>query len=164
MTERTRGASLLGLGAFVAVTAIAAGIGAVATQKSVRSPWYRFALKKPSFQPPNKAFAPVWTALYGLIAVSGYRVWKAEPSPARTRALALWGSQLALNAAWSAIFFGARKPGAALLDIGALDVAVAAYANEARKVDTTAAWLVAPYAAWTGFATALNGDIVRLNA
>ena len=149
--------------ALSAATAGAAVLGSLATRKSVRSAWYRF-LRKPSFQPPRKAFGPVWTALYALMAASAYRVWRAPSSPARTRALALWGTQLALNAGWSWIFFGARKPAASLVELTAMFGTIAAYANEARKVDPLAAWLIAPYLGWTGFAGLLNEEIVRLNA
>lgn len=124
--------------------------------------WYR-SLDKPVFQPPPWVFGPVWTVLYGTIAYAGYRVWKAPASPERTRALALWGTQLALNAAWTPLFFGARRPKAALADMAALDVAAAAFAAQAAKVDRSAAIAVAPYLAWISFASVLNGSIVAKN-
>jgi tryptophan-rich sensory protein len=148
---------------FGALTAGAAVLGGLATRKSVNSPWYRVFLRKPPYQPPRQAFGPVWSALYTTIAASGARVWRGAPGPARTRALALWGTQLALNAGWSAVFFGARRPRAALVEIGALLASIAGYAAAARKVDRPAAWLVAPYAAWTAFAAVLNAGIVRRN-
>jgi benzodiazapine receptor len=157
-TARSTGALL----AFGAITAVAAASGAVATQRSVRSPWYAL-LRKPKFQPPREAFGPVWTGLYALMAASAWRVWKAPASPERSRALALWGTQLALNAGWSWVFFGARRPKAALAELATLAAAIGAYANEARKVDGAAAWMVAPYLAWTGFAGALNEEIARKN-
>jgi benzodiazapine receptor len=154
--------ALLALLGFGAATAAVAGLGSIAVSASVRSPWYA-RLQKPPFQPPRQAFGPVWTALYGLMAASAWRIWRAPSSPARTRALALWGGQLALNGAWSWIFFGARRPKNALVELTAMLATIAAYANEARKVDRTAAWLIAPYLAWTGFAGALNEEIVRRN-
>ena len=153
----------LGLVGFLGVTAAAAAMGSVPSRKALRSRWYR-KLRKPSWQPPGQAFPIVWTGLYGLIALSGWRTWIAPRSPARTRALALWGSQLALNAAWPWIFFGAKNPRAGLAELGVLVPTVAAYAREARKVSPSAAWLVAPYLAWSTFATALNTAIVRENA
>lgn len=147
--------------AFAGLAAGAASTGGL-TASAVRSPWYT-ALRKPRWQPPRQAFGPVWTVLYGLVAASGYRVWRTR-SPARRRALALWGAQLALNAAWTPLFFGARRPRAALADVSLLVPAIAAYAWTARRVDRRAAWLVVPYLAWTGFALALNGAIVRRNA
>lgn len=158
---RTR--SVLSLLGFGALTAAAGFIGARATQRSVDSDWYRLALKKPPFQPPKQAFAPVWTGLYALIAGSGARVYNAPPSPERTRALALWGTQLALNAGWSAIFFGARKPKWALAEIGVLLATIGAYMHQAHKVDRAAAMMVAPYMGWTAFAALLNEEIVRRN-
>jgi tryptophan-rich sensory protein len=120
-------------------------------------------LRKPPFQPPSWLFAPVWTALYGLIATSGYRVWKAPRSKERTRALALWGSQLALNTAWSPLFFGLRKKKLALADLVVLLGTVAAYAETTRKVDKPAAAMMGPYLAWLAFAGVLNEEIVRRN-
>lgn len=147
---------------FAIATSTAAVLGMVATQRSVDTSWYD-ALAKPPFQPPRRVFGPTWTVLYVGIAMSGVRVWRARRSPARTRALVLWGTQLALNAAWSALFFGAKKPTYALVEIGALLGAIALYASYARKLDKIAAWLVVPYLAWTSFATVLNQEIVRRN-
>jgi benzodiazapine receptor len=120
--------------------------------------WYR-SLAKPSFQPPPWIFGPVWTALYGAIAYSGFRIWRSPKSAERTRALALWAGQLALNGAWTPIFFGAHRPKIALVDIIALDAAATAYAAAARKVDARAAAVMTPYLAWLAFATTLNGSI-----
>ncbi|HVV86393.1 MAG TPA: TspO/MBR family protein [Kofleriaceae bacterium] len=146
-----------------AITGAAALIGNLATRRSVDSRWYRDELKKPSFQPPRGAFGPVWTGLYAAMARSAARVWRAPPSPERTRALALWGTQLGLNAAWSVLFFGLRRPRWALVEVGVLLAAIAAYAAAAARVDRRAAALMAPYLAWTGFATVLNGTIVAQN-
>ena len=154
---------LAGLG-FAAVSFAAGALGTLAMRGkgSPDGKWYR-SLDKPSFQPPNWVFAPVWTALYGMIAYSGYRVWKAPKSPQRTRALSLWGAQMLMNSAWTPLFFGARMPRAALVDIATLDATAAAYAASAAQVDRTAASLVVPYLGWLGFATALNGSIVAKN-
>jgi tryptophan-rich sensory protein len=124
--------------------------------------WYR-GLEKPPFHPPDAVFAPVWTTLYAMIAISGYRVWTADASRDRTRALALWIAQLTLNAAWSPLFFGAKKPALALGDIVLMLAAVGAYTAAARKVDDAAVALMSPYLAWVAFATLLNGEIVRRN-
>lgn len=124
--------------------------------------WYD-DLEKPAFNPPDVVFGPVWTTLYVLIAISGYRVWFSGPGRERTRALALWGAQLALNAAWSPLFFGAKRPELALGDIVLMLVAIASYSAAAWKVDKPAAWLMSPYLAWVAFAAILNAEIVRLN-
>jgi len=124
--------------------------------------WYA-ELEKPTFNPPDAVFAPVWTMLYMLIAVSGYRIWSSPASAERTRALALWATQLTFNGAWSPLFFGAKKPALALGDIALMLAAIATYTAAARKVDKPAAWLMSPYLAWVAFATLLNAEIVRLN-
>jgi tryptophan-rich sensory protein len=158
-----KGRVALAAGGFLATVAAAAGAGA---RFSVREPetarWYE-ALDKPGFTPPDRVFPVVWTTLYGLMAASAWRVWRSA-SPLRGRALGLWGAQLALNAAWSPIFFGAKRPAAALGDLGALLFALGAYTATARRVDRAAAWLMAPYALWSGFAAVLNAEIVRRNA
>ncbi len=146
---------------FAALVAGAGALGRIAVPVS-RGAWYR-ALRKPPYQPPPAAFGPVWTVLYTLIAASGYRVWRSQ-SPARRRALALWGSQLALNAAWTPLFFGQRRPRAALADAALLVPAIGAYAWTARRVDRAAAWMVTPYLGWAAFALLLNAGIVRRNA
>lgn len=124
--------------------------------------WYH-GLDKPAGNPPDRVFGPVWSVLYGAIAYSGWRIWRAPASEDRTKALALWGAQLALNGAWTPLFFGARKPRAALVDLVALDAAAGKYAEAAAKVDRTAALAVVPYLAWLGYATYLNGGIVAKN-
>jgi len=148
---------------FGAATAAAGFAGTLATRQSVDSAWYR-RLDKPAWQPPKQAFAPVWTSLYGLIATSGARIFRARPSKERTRALWLWGAQMVLNGGWSAIFFGARKPRAALAEQVLLLAAIGGYMHQARHVDRQATWMFAPYLAWTMFATALNASIVARNA
>lgn len=124
--------------------------------------WYR-RLKKPRFTPPRATFPVVWTIHYALMAASAYRVWRMESGPARTRALAYWWMQLAANAAWSPLFFGARKPRAALADLALLLPLLAGYTRESGRLDRAAAIMVAPYLAWTAFAGVLNEEIVRLN-
>lgn len=150
---------------FTALTYGAAALGTL-TMRGRGAPdraWYRF-LRKPPAQPPAAVFGPVWTVLYATIAYAGYRLWKAPKSPERTRALTLWGTQLALNAAWTPLFFGARMPRAALADLVVLDVAAAATAVAAAKVDRTASLIVTPYLGWLGFATYLNAGVVLENA
>lgn len=145
--------------AFAGLTAAAAGFGA---RYSADSRWYR-KLEKPPFQPPPWVFGPAWTVLYGLIAVSGWRVWRRRERPEAKAALRWWGVQLGLNAAWSWLFFGKKRPGVALGDLLALQLASAQYARRAARVDAPAAWLWAPYLAWVTFAGALNEEVVRRN-
>src|SRR5689334_16160857 len=116
--------------------ATAAGCTAAAALLGAAAPpdrWFR-KLRKPSFQPPDAVFAPVWTVLYGMIAASGFRVLRAPRSPQRSRAVRAWGTQLALNAAWSPLFFRAHQPSVALLDLGFLIAATRRYIREARRV------------------------------
>jgi benzodiazapine receptor len=154
--------SILAGAAFgAAVAAVAIG-GSQFTPTGSTGDWYD-SLEKPSFTPPGYAFPIAWTTLYALMAISAYRVWQRGEGIDRTRALTLWGTQLALNAAWSPTFFGARQPGLALLDLAALVIAVALYTRSASKIDAPAAWMMAPYLAWLAFAGVLNAEIVRRN-
>jgi len=105
---------------------------------------------------------PVWTVLYAQMAYSAQRVDRSS-DPARRRALALWWVQLGLNAAWTPIFFGARRPGAAAVVIGALLPAAAATAAASAGIDRRAGLLYAPYLAWSAYAAALNVEIWRRN-
>ena len=157
----TKPRSLLWLALFGGATALTSGLGAWATGRG-RGAWYR-ALAKPAGQPPRQVFGPVWTTLYGLMSVSAYRVFRAPPSPRRTRAMALWWGQLALNGAWSPLFFGAHRARWALADLTALTGTVAVYTRTAAQVDPAAAWLMAPYLGWLGYAGWLNLGIVRRN-
>jgi benzodiazapine receptor len=149
------------LGLFTGLVALAAAVGARVTGSGT-SRWYR-QLNKPPFQPPPALFGPVWTGLYALMVWSAFRVWGRPSSPARSRALRAWTGQLALNGAWSPLFFGAHRPKAALADLALLGPAVAVYTRRAADVDRGAAWMMAPYLGWLGFATLLNEEIVRRN-
>ena len=117
-------------------------------------------LRKPSFNPPNWVFAPVWTVLYVLIAVAGWRVFSREPHGA---AVVIWGVALVLNFLWSPVFFGLHRPAAALAIVIGLLAAIVAFIVLAWPLDRVAALLFLPYAVWVTFATALNAAIVRLN-
>lgn len=163
MQVRTRSHSPLALAGFGAAVIGAALLGSrVSPGRGDTDRWYR-RLEKPGFTPPGVVFPVVWTVLYALMAASAYRVWRREDSPARSRALALWWTQLAFNAIWSPLFFGAHRPRAALADLGLLSASLAAYARESNHVDRAAAGMVAPYLAWVGFAGVLSEEIVRRN-
>lgn len=152
---------LLAFLGFAAATALTALIGSRETLRG-KGPWYR-VIRKSRLNPPDAVFGPVWTTLFALSAISGYRVWRAAPSPARTRALGLWGVQLTLNANWSRLFFGQHRPTAALVDLGALLASLGGYAQQAAQVDKPAAYLMAPYIGWVGFAGFLNEEVIRKN-
>lgn len=121
--------------------------------------WFA-ALEKPSFNPPNWLFGPVWTMLYILMAVAAWRVY-------RTRgfdlAVGAWLAQLAVNGAWSPLFFGLHRIDLALLNILVLDVLVLATIVLFWRRDRVAAALMLPYLAWISFATVLNASLLRLN-
>jgi benzodiazapine receptor len=122
--------------------------------------WYA-ALAKPSFNPPNWLFGPVWTTLYAMIAVAGWRLWRR--GGASPRAKMWWILQLALNFAWSPLFFGAHRIDLALAVIALLLASILAFIVATWKADRLAAFLFVPYAAWVSFATLLNAALWRLN-
>jgi benzodiazapine receptor len=153
--------SAWGIVPFAAATAAVSAVGSGVTKRG-RGLWYRL-LRKPRYNPPAWMFGPVWTALYGLMSWSAFRIWKQPASPERTRALEIWGTQLALNGMWTPLFFGKHAPRAAMADLGALWLAVAAYIKVASKIDRVAAGLMAPYLGWVSFAGFLNAGIVRRN-
>lgn len=121
--------------------------------------WYA-ALEKPPFNPPNWIFAPVWTILYVLIAVAGWRTFLRD---AGGTAMKLWVAQLVLNFLWSPVFFAAHMIGAALAIVALLLVSILAFIGASWTPDRPAAWMFVPYAAWVSFATLLNASIWVLN-
>jgi translocator protein len=120
--------------------------------------WYA-RLEKPSFNPPNWAFAPAWTVLYVLIAIAGWRTWEHGASGA----FAVWLAQLMVNYAWSPTFFRARRGGLALALVLVLLVLILAFICLQWNADRTAALLFVPYSAWVAFASTLNAALLRLN-
>ncbi len=160
-TDLSRGRDALALAIFVGLCFLVSGVAGVVTADSVGT-WYQ-SLQKPSFNPPNWIFAPVWTALYLMMAIAAWRVWRHEPSKARTWALALFFLQLALNFAWSLIFFGLQQIGFALAEIIALLVAIIATAVVFWRIERLAGALMAPYALWVTVASVLNGALWLLN-
>jgi tryptophan-rich sensory protein len=121
--------------------------------------WYA-GLAKPPFNPPDWLFAPVWTVLYVLIAVAGWRTFERDRSGWPMR---LWWAQLVLNFAWSPVFFTAHQIGVALAVILLLLAAILAFIGASWRQVSVAAWLFVPYAAWVGSASVLIGAILALN-
>jgi tryptophan-rich sensory protein len=156
---RTRDYTALAL--FIALNAAISALGGWATAGSVGT-WY-VTLEKPPFNPPNWIFAPVWSALYLMIAIAGWRAWRSSAGPQRQLALTAYAVQLALNLSWSFVFFGARLIGPALAVIAALLAAILANAFLFWRIDRAAGALLLPYAAWVSFATLLNAALWRLN-
>ncbi len=157
-----KGRSAAALIAFGGLTVLSAVFGAREVRRGKGSFWYRL-LRKPKHAPPDWVFGPVWTGLFALQALSGYRIWKQARSPERARALALWGTQLALNTNWTRVFFGRHRTHAALQDLIALWGSLAAYVMQARVVDRKASWMMVPYAGWVTYAGYLNEEIARKN-
>jgi translocator protein len=121
--------------------------------------WYA-GLVKPSFNPPAWLFGPVWTVLYILIAVAGWRVWQRDRGGLPMK---LWWAQLGLNFLWTPVFFAAHQLGLALVVILLMLAAILGFIATAWRLDRVAAWLFVPYAAWVAFASVLNGSIWALN-
>jgi len=151
----------LGFVAFLAICLAVSALGGAATATSVGS-WYPL-LVKPSFNPPNWVFAPVWTTLFFMMAIAAWRVWRRDGLRKARRALTLFGVQLALNLAWSILFFGLRWIGAALLEICVLLLAILATMAVFWRRDRLAGMLFVPYAGWVAFAAVLNGALWWLN-
>lgn len=140
------------VGFAVLPVAAAAGFGGLASRNA---PAVYQRLRKPRWAPPASAFGPVWSTLYLAIAVAGWRIY-ATASP-MTRRLHL--TQLALNGAWPAAFFGIRDKHASVAIIAALDLSLGLEIVRLRREDRDAAGLLMPYLAWCGFATALNAAV-----
>ena len=137
-------------------------LSSFATQSSVND-WYA-GLNKPSFNPPNWIFAPVWTILYVMMGVAAGIVWAKGVYHIWVKtALYHFGIQLLFNALWSIIFFGFKNPFAALLVILTLLVMLIFTIKWFKVVSKTAAYLLLPYLLWVCFATALNYKIWELN-
>jgi tryptophan-rich sensory protein len=150
-----------GLGFFVALVA---GVGWLAAQATLPAlSWYA-GLHKPGFTPPNRVFGPAWTILYALMALAAWRVWMADASRSVTRrALAMFFVQLVLNALWSPVFFGAKRPDVAFLVIVMLLGTVAVTLVQFFRLDRLAGWMLIPYLFWVAYAAVLNAAIILLN-
>jgi tryptophan-rich sensory protein len=142
-----------------AVSAVAV-VGGLATDTS--SDWYQ-QLDKPSWQPPGAVFGPVWTVLYVLIALAATLAYRDVGGPRRRLAMGLFAANLALNLAWTWIFFQARSPAAAGVEILVLLGTIVALIRLLWPHNRTAALALAPYAAWVTFATALTWTIAASN-
>ena len=152
-------ASIIGLAGFIAASFLAALMGALFRPGE----WYE-RLKKPSWRPPNRLFAPVWTALYLMIAVAGWLIWRRAGFAGAGLPLAVYALQLILNAAWSPLFFGLHRPDLGFIDIVLVCVSIIATIVLFYPIHVVAALLLVPHLAWVSFATALNFAVWRLNS
>jgi tryptophan-rich sensory protein len=127
-------------------------------------PWY-FALKKPSWQPPDWLFGPAWTLIFALTAAAAAIAWNAAETAQMRRALEVaFLVNAVLNVAWSWLFFTLRRPDFALIEVGVFWASIVVLIVLAGRVSSTAGLLLVPYLAWVSFASFLNWTIVRLNA
>lgn len=143
---------------FLALCLLIGIADAVVTQGSVHD-WYQ-TLHHPPGTPPNWLFGPVWTVLYGMIAVAGWRVWR---KPGSGVALRWWGWQLLANAVWTPAFFGLHAPRLALLVIVTLVLLIGQTIRRFAATDRFAALLLLPYLGWTLYAAYLNAATCLLN-
>ncbi len=150
--------NLLGLAAWLAASLAAGWVGS----RFLPGAWYE-ALAKPAWTPPNGVFAPVWTALYLLMGTAAWLVWRRAGFAGASAALALFVAQLALNALWSYLFFGAHRIGAALIEVLVLWAVILIVAVLFWRQTRIAGLLMLPYLIWTGFASALNLALWRMN-
>ena len=158
LTARSAFSAWVGLFFWVALSFAAAGIGS----RFPPGDWYAH-LAKPAVNPPAWVFAPVWTLLYLVMGIAAWLVWRQRRVARTAPALALFLVQLALNAAWSWLFFGLRQLGWALVDLAALWLAIGATLLAFWAHRPLAGLLMVPYLLWISFAALLNFQLWRLN-
>jgi translocator protein len=143
----------------------AAGIAGTVFTRDALVTWYP-GLNRPSYNPPNWIFGPVWTLLYGLMGTALYLVSESQADDQRTKRLAkiFFGLQLALNVLWTVIFFGRRSPLYALVEIALLWAAIVVTIVTFWRLSRPAALLLVPYLCWTSFAALLTYKIWELNS
>jgi translocator protein len=153
--------SWIGLCVFLAVCFAAGAIGGAVTSPKIGN-WYA-ALAKPSWNPPDWVFGPIWTALYCCMAVAGWLVWRQGGLSQALWPLTLFGVQLVLNVFWSCLFFGLQSPGLAFVELIVLWTAIAATMVMFWQRTMIAGILLLPYLAWVAYAGVLNFALWRLN-
>jgi translocator protein len=149
---------IIGAIVWLAITFGAAALGA----RYLPDEWYK-QIRKPTWNPPNKIFAPVWTVLYLLMAIAAWLVWKRYGVADALVPLTLFIVQLLLNAAWTWLFFGRHRLDTALMDIVVLWLVILTVIILFWGLEPLAGILLVPYLAWVSFATFLNYTILRLN-
>jgi translocator protein len=144
---------------FILATLAVGALGSAVTEPNI-SVWYD-TLRRPGLAPPDGLFPWVWTALYILMAVAAWRVWRV--TGLKSSAMMAYQIQLALNLGWCIVFFGLHQIGFGLIEIGVLILAVLATTILFFRADKLAGLMLVPYLAWTGFAAALNYSFWALN-
>jgi tryptophan-rich sensory protein len=146
----------------IAITLAVGAVSSLFTASSVAG-WFA-TINKPSFNPPNWVFAPVWTTLYILMGIACWLVWKSNADgKIKTIAIGLYAVQLTLNFLWSFIFFYAHETGLALVEVMLLWLMIVLTIIWFSKISSLAALLMVPYICWVSFATVLNFYIWKLN-
>jgi len=152
---------ILGFIGWILISFVAAGIGAIASIHA--KTFYSEQLILPQWAPPANIFGPVWTVLYTLMGISAWLVWRSGGFRSNKAALALFVSQLAINALWSWLFFAWHRGALALADILVLWLLIAAVIVAFWRIRPLAGALLVPYLLWVSFATALNYSVWQLN-
>lgn len=153
--------STLGLLGWIVLCFAAAGVGSSFTMPQIET-WYA-ELEKPSFNPPNWVFGPVWSTLYLMMAVAVWLVWKNAGWVNAPHSLGMWCFQLLLNTTWSVIFFGLENPELAAVEIVVLWISILLTIIAFWRHDQVAAFLMVPYLVWVSYAAVLNFSIAALN-
>ena len=135
------------------------GAGSVIGVLNAPGAWYS-GLDKPFFNPPNWVFGPVWTLLYVLIAIAGWRLWITERGGL---AMKLWFGQLVVNWFWTPVFFTAQLLWPALAVLAVMWLLILGVITATWRDDRTSSWLMMPYLAWVSFAGLLNAAVAWLN-
>ncbi len=146
-------------GSLAAFLALTIGVGALIGSSNPPGEWYA-GLAKPSFNPPSWLFGPVWTVLYGLVGIAGWRTWQKGP---QGLPMQVWFLQLAVNFTWSPVFFTLHQMGVAGLIIGAMVALTIIFIQITWKPDRISALLMLPYLAWISFAGILNTTLWWIN-
>jgi translocator protein len=146
----------------ILMTLLVGTLAALLTAHSITD-WYVF-LKKPSFNPPNSVFGPVWTILYILMGISFYLIWRLPVSANRNTAMRIFFVQLVLNFLWSFLFFNLHALALSVFNIVVLWVMILLTIFLFAKLNRLSAWLLVPYISWVSFAAILNVYIFNMNA
>jgi benzodiazapine receptor len=161
--DNTKKSNIIKLIISIVLPQVAGGIGSLFTMTSVTT-WY-VGLNKASFNPPGWIFGPVWTALYLMMGIAVFLIWREglQRQDIR-RAVALFGIQLALNLLWSFMFFYLKMPFAAFVEIILLWISILITILAFIRISKWAGILLIPYLLWVSFASILNFYLWRLNS
>jgi benzodiazapine receptor len=157
----TSGRDIAGLFVCLGLVFAVSAIGGAITVPSIGG-WYQ-SLEKPGYTPPDWIFGPVWSALYIMMAVAAWRVWRRGRRPLRSWSLAAYAAQLALNLVWPILFFDLHHIGLAAIESAVLLAMIVVTTFTFWRMEVLAGVLLVPYALWVAFATVLNAAIWTLN-